>query len=70
MQPLGLGGRSAKLKDVMINRKMARELRPYWPIVANEKHAVWLVGQQIDERARVTAESRKIWQMRCYRDEE
>ncbi len=70
MQPLGLDGRSAKLKDVMINRKMARELRPYWPIVANEKHAVWLVGQQIDERARVTAESRKIWQMRCYRDEE
>ncbi len=65
-QPLGMDGRSAKLKDVMINRKIARDLRPYWPIVAHEKHAVWLVGQQIDERVRVTAVSQNIWQIRCY----
>lgn len=70
MQPLGLDGRFAKLKDVMINRKMARELRPSWPIIANEKHAVWLVGRQIDERVRVTAVSQNIWQMRCYRTNE
>lgn len=69
-QPLGMDGRSAKLKDVMINRKIPRELRSYWPIVANEKHIVWLVGQQIDERVRVTAVSRTIWKMRCYRDGE
>jgi tRNA(Ile)-lysidine synthase len=52
-QPLGLAGRSASLKDVMINRKIPADLRPRWPIVANEAHVVWLVGGGIDERVRV-----------------
>jgi tRNA(Ile)-lysidine synthase len=36
MQPLGLNGRSAKLKEIMVNRKIPAALRARWPIVAND----------------------------------
>ena len=64
-QPLGMGGQSAKVKDVMINRKIDARLRPLWPLVANDTHLIWLVGHQIDQRARVTAASRRLLQLRC-----
>ena len=60
MCPLGMGGRSTKLKSIMANRKIATLLRPYWPIVATRKHAVWLVGHHMDERARVTEDTNLI----------
>ena len=52
-QPLGMAGHAAKVKDVMINIKMPAALRKRWPIVANSRQLLWLVGHQIDERARV-----------------
>jgi tRNA(Ile)-lysidine synthase len=66
-QPLGMHGRHATVKEVMINRKAAQGLRPLWPIVAHEEHLVWLVGQQLDERVRVTAVSRRIIRLTCRR---
>ncbi|MCP4361863.1 MAG: tRNA lysidine(34) synthetase TilS [Chloroflexi bacterium] len=65
-QPLGMHGRSTKLKKVMVNRKMARGLRPLWPIVATEDHLVWLVGQQQDECTCVTAVSKRIVHLICH----
>jgi tRNA(Ile)-lysidine synthase len=67
-QPLGMGGRSAKLKEVMIDRKIPAALRARWPLVAGEDHLVWLVGYGIDERARVTPSSRRVLQLHCRRD--
>lgn len=52
-QPLGLAGHSAKVKEVMINRRIPAGLRARWPVVAHEEHIVWLVGCMIDERARL-----------------
>ncbi|GIK58949.1 MAG: tRNA(Ile)-lysidine synthase [Chloroflexota bacterium] len=66
-QPLGLHGRHATVKEVMINRKVAQGLRPLWPIVAHEEHLVWLVGHQVDERVRVTAVSARIIRLTCRR---
>jgi tRNA(Ile)-lysidine synthase len=56
-RPLGLGGRHALVSEVMINRKIPARWRGRWPIVATEAHLIWLVGHQLDERARVTAET-------------
>lgn len=64
--PLGMAGNSAKVQDVMVNRKIPAPLRPLWPIVANENHLVWLVGHHIDERVRITAETRNLIQLRCW----
>jgi tRNA(Ile)-lysidine synthase len=56
-QPLGLGGHSALVSDVMINRKLPAGERALWPIVALPEHLVWIVGHQRDERARVRPDS-------------
>ncbi|MFQ5400050.1 MAG: tRNA lysidine(34) synthetase TilS [Anaerolineae bacterium] len=59
-RPLGMRGQTAKVKDVMINRKIAARLRPLWPLVATEAHLVWLVGHHIDERVQVTGAGRRV----------
>ncbi len=66
MQPLGLAGKSTKLKKVMINCKIPVQLRPFWPIVTNEKdEIVWVVGHQLDERFKVTAVSTQAIKLEC-----
>lgn len=67
MQPLGMNGRSNKLKEIMIDRKIPARLRAGWPIVATESHPVWLVGHLVDERARVTADSASIIHLQCHK---
>jgi tRNA(Ile)-lysidine synthase len=66
MQPLGLNGRSAKLKEIMVNRKIPADLRKGWPILANDNHVLWVVGHLLDERVRVTAATRLVWQITCH----
>lgn len=68
MQPLGLHGRSAKLKEVMIDRKIPARLRPSWPIVAQGARPLWLVGHILDERARVTDAAQLVVKIRCFRE--
>lgn len=66
-QPLGMNGRSAKLKEVMINRKVPRKWRENWPIIANEAHLVWFVGHSIDERVKITKETESIVKIHCFK---
>ncbi len=68
-QPLGMHGRSASIQDVMVNRKLPAALRSRWPLVVTEAHPLWLVGLQMDERAKVTKATRHIVQLRCWREE-
>lgn len=65
MQPLGMGGQSSKLKEIMIDRKIPARLRANWPLVVTESHPVWLVGYLLDERARVTADSTSVIHLQC-----
>ncbi len=66
MRPLGLGGES-KLKEIMINRKIPAHLRAGWPVVANERHPIWLPGHVLDERGRVVADGAAAVRLRCFR---
>ncbi|PIE80092.1 MAG: tRNA lysidine(34) synthetase TilS [Chloroflexi bacterium] len=67
-QPLGMNGRSAKVKEVMINRKLGAAWRKDWPIVANQTHLVWLVGHMIDERIKINiGKNEQIIQLRCFK---
>lgn len=68
-QPLGMGGRSQKIAALLSNRKVARGVRPLWPVVATAEHPVWIVGSQVDERARVQEKTLRPIQLTCYRDE-
>jgi tRNA(Ile)-lysidine synthase len=66
IQSLGMGGRSASVQDVMVNRKVPAGLRDCWPIVATDDHPLWLVGLHIDERAKVTEHTWRIIKLSCY----
>lgn len=66
-QPLGLNGRHASLKKVMVNRKIPAALRARWPLVATADHPVWLVGHQLDQRASLRATDDSAIQLYCYR---
>ena len=64
-QPLGLKGHSQPIQDLLGDRKVARGRRPLWPVVATETHAVWIVGQHLDERVRVAADTARVVQLIC-----
>lgn len=59
-QPLGLGGHSASIQDVMVNRKIPSALRTLWPVVSTADHLVWLAGHQIDHRVQVKDKFGKV----------
>lgn len=69
LQPLGMHGRSASLQDIMVNRKIPADARARWPIVALPERLVWLVGHQIDARARMAASGQRCVRLTCRRDE-
>lgn len=64
VRPLGLGG-SARLKEVMINRKIPAAARALWPVVATAIGPLWLAGHVLDEGARVSADSLFVVRLRC-----
>lgn len=59
-QPLGLEGRK-KIKDFFIDLKLSPEEKERIPLVVNaDDQIVWVVGYRIDNRYRVTPQSKKI----------
>ncbi|NLY54464.1 MAG: tRNA lysidine(34) synthetase TilS [Firmicutes bacterium] len=57
--PLGLGGRK-KLQDFFIDEKVDRRERERIPLVVKGSDIVWVAGQRLDERWRVTSCSQEI----------
>ncbi len=68
MRPLNLDG-SKKVKDVMVDRKIEREFRPKWPIIATQDQAVWIAGHTLDDRFKVTAASERIVEIVLMRED-
>ena len=66
-QPLGMEGQSTKVADVMINEKIPARARSRWPIIGNGSHLVWLAGVRLDERVRITAATKSVFELRCVR---
>ncbi len=59
-QPLGMGGRSLKLSDFMINVRLPRRAREGWPLVLSGEEIAWLPGYRPGERFAVRKETPKI----------
>ncbi|BBO75010.1 tRNA(Ile)-lysidine synthase [Desulfosarcina widdelii] len=57
--PLGAGGRQ-KLKKFFIDHRIARRDRSISAILADRRGIVWLIGQRIDERVKVTSRTSQI----------
>lgn len=57
--PLGMA-REKKLGEFMIAAKIPRRWRKHLPLVVSPRQIVWLVGHRLDERVKVTAETKKV----------
>lgn len=57
--PLGMDS-PKKLQDFMVDSKIPRSWRDYVPIVSSERHIAWVVGWRIDDRVKVTADTRHV----------
>jgi tRNA(Ile)-lysidine synthase len=58
-QPLGMK-EMKKIGEFMIDTRIPRDWRPGIPIVSSREQIMWVVGYRIDERAKVTGNTRKI----------
>ena len=67
-QPLGMAGRSVKLADFFTNRKIPRPVRDRIPLLEGPGGIVWVCGQRLDERARVTGVTERVLRLRFRRE--
>ena len=58
IQPLGMRGRK-KLKDLLIDLKVLRELRPSIPLLVSEKGVLWVFPYRTSEMAKVDESTRR-----------
>jgi tRNA(Ile)-lysidine synthase len=58
-RPLGMQG-SKSLKDFMVDVKVSKAKRDAIPIVCSPEHIIWVVGSRIDERAKVSASTKRV----------
>ncbi|TET27037.1 MAG: hypothetical protein E3J67_00175 [Dehalococcoidia bacterium] len=58
-QPLGMS-QPKKLGEFMIDAKIPHPWRRQVPIVCSPEHILWVVGWRIDERAKVTENTRQV----------
>lgn len=58
-RPLGMEG-SQKVQDFMVNAKVSREERRRAAVLESAGRIVWLVGWRIDDRYKVTPETRRV----------
>jgi len=65
-RPLGMKG-SKSIKDFMIDLKIPKAQRDGIPIVCSSEQIIWVVGYRIDERAKVTASTKRFLSARFER---
>jgi tRNA(Ile)-lysidine synthase len=58
-EPIGLGGRHKSLHELMIEEKVPRHVRDLLPILADEEKILWVCGYRVDERAKVTDQTKR-----------
>lgn len=67
-RPLGMGGHSIKVSDLMINVKVPRRARDKWPLVCSEGEIVWIPCHRLNHHFRVTNETRYFMRIRLNRE--
>ena len=63
-QPLGMAGRSKSLNSFMIDAKIPQQIRDRLPLAVSPRHIVWVAGYRIDERVKVTGQTRQVLRLR------
>jgi tRNA(Ile)-lysidine synthase len=58
--PLGMGGHSTKLADLMVNEKIPLRARNRWPLVVSGEQIVWVPGVRMSHQFRVRDETESV----------
>ena len=64
-RPLGMQG-TQKVKDFFINNKIPRKIRRKTPVLVSKNTIVWIVGHRIDERAKITQQTRNVLKIELF----
>ena len=59
-QPLGMTSSDVNLANFLINEKIPVRARKHWPLVCSGDSIVWLPGVRIDQKYRVTQDTKQI----------
>lgn len=65
--PLGMGGKSIKISDLMINHKLPRRARQNYPLVVSAGEIVWAPGFCLSHHARLRAETVRAVHLRIHK---
>lgn len=60
LQPLGMGGRTQKLHDLMINARVPAADRQYVPVLRVNERIAWVIGLRQDMRFAVTNDTKQV----------
>jgi tRNA(Ile)-lysidine synthase len=58
--PFGMGGKSKKLQDYFVDKKVPRRERDIVPILASKADVIWVIGMRTDERFLPKAETKRV----------
>ncbi|MGB9681733.1 MAG: tRNA lysidine(34) synthetase TilS, partial [bacterium] len=59
--PLGLDSKSKKLQDIMVDRKVPKEYRGIYPVIADSKgDIICLPEYTISEKVKITEDTRRV----------
>jgi tRNA(Ile)-lysidine synthase len=58
--PLGMGGRTKKINEFMIDKKIPVSWRDHIPLLVSDQHILWICGYRPDEQARVTDATQQV----------
>ena len=64
LYPLGLGG-AKKLGDYFTDAKYSRDKRRRTVILLSGEDIMWIVGGAVDERFKLTDQTRRVLEVRC-----
>ena len=67
--PLGMKGKK-KLSDFMIDTKIPLNLKGQIRVLESGNEIVWVVELRLDDRFKITAETRHVYQIECIRSDE
>ena len=67
--PLGMGGKSMKISDLMINEKIPMKYRERWPLLVSRNQILWVPGVRLSHEARITLETKSVVKLSFIRKE-
>jgi tRNA(Ile)-lysidine synthase len=67
-EPLGMGGKTMKVSDFMINLKIPARARANWPLVFSAENLVWIPGMRMAHACQISSSTRQAIYLRVFRN--